>query len=507
MRRQVGISKGVMKALRRYISFLDRSDGSLHQKALRSGFWVSLSSIVVIGLSFLRSVLLARILTPDVFGMIAISSMVTRGIEIFTETGFGAALVHRQERFEDARDTAFTLWVLRGAVLSIIAFLVAPWVADFYDEQILRSVIAVAGISFMLTGFHNVNMIALQKELDFKRLAYLEQIAAVLNTIAAVVLAYVLRDIWALVYSQLLSSVISVSLSYIVVPGRPRFRFDVGIAKELLRYGKYMTGLAIVVFLSNQLDNAMIGKILGMEPLGYYTVAYTLANIPSTNVSKIIARVYFPMFSKLQADPAKLRVEYGRAIYLVTSIVVPVSAAIVVLAHEIIAVLYGIKWAAAAVPLQILVVFGCIQALWMLNGYLYNAIGKPHLDFYMNAIRFVLVASLLYPLTVSYGLVGSSLAITLPMATQFIAGLYLSREVIGTPIWTTLRQLVAVTAQAVVLAIVLIGAKAVIPADSIPALVLLFLLGASVCVVFHLREIRVELFSSKSSFFSMREAP
>jgi O-antigen/teichoic acid export membrane protein len=490
-----------------YISFLDRSDGSLHQKALRSGFWVSLSSIVVIGLSFLRSVLLARILTPDVFGLMAICSMVTRGIEIFTETGFGAALVHRQARFEDARDTAFTLWVLRGAVLSIIAFLVAPSVADFYDEQILGAVVAVAGMSFMLTGFHNVNMIALQKELDFKRLAYLEQIAAVFNTIAAVVLAYALKSIWALVYSQLLSSVISVTLSYLVVPGRPRFRFDAGIAKELLCYGKYMTGLAIVVFLSNQLDNAMIGKLLGMESLGYYTVAYTLANIPSTNLSKIIARVYFPMFSKLQADPEQLRVEYSRGIYLVTSLVVPISVAIVVLAHEIIAVLYGNKWATAAVPLQVLAVFGCLQALWMLNGYLYNAIGKPYLDFYMNALRFVLVSGLLYPLTVSYGLVGSSLAITLPMATQFIAGLYLSWKVIGAPIWTTLRQLIAATAQGAVLAILLIGAKSLIAADSFPVLILLFLLGASVCVVFHLREIRIQLSSSKSSFFSMREAP
>lgn len=495
-----------VNSLKRFIRFIDRSDGSLQHKAIRSGVWVSLSTIVVVGLSFLRSVIMARLLMPEIFGLIAICSMVTRGIEIFTETGFGAALMHRQQRFEEARDTAFTLLVLRGAGLSMVAFLVAPWIAEFYDEQILTSAIAIIGMSFLLTGFHNINVIALQKELDFKRLTYLEQIGAVLNTIVAVGLAYVLRDIWALVYAQLAGSVILGGLSYMVVSVRPRFRFDLVVAKELFSYGKFMTGLAIVLFLSGQLDHAMIGKLLGMESLGYYTVAYTLANIPSTNLSKIIARVIFPMFCKLQADPVQLRVEYARGIRLVAVIVVPISIAIVVLAHDIVMVLYGAKWAAAAVPLQILVIFGCFQALWMLNGYLINAIGKPRLDFYMNASRAVMVACLLYPLTVSYGLVGASLAVTMPMAAQFLVGVYLASKLIEAPIAATIRPLGVVMAQGTVLAAVLIAAKSVVVIDSITGLILLILLGTSVCFLFNLRDIQTQLASHGLSIFPVREA-
>lgn len=478
-------------ALKKLFRFLDRSDGSLQQKALRSGVWVGLSSVTGSGLSFLRSIIMARLLTPEIFGLMAICSMVIRGIEIFTETGFGAALIHRQQRFEDARDTAFTLWVVRGAMLALAAFFIAPWIAAFYKEEILEPLVAVVGISFLLTGFHNINTIALQKELDFKRLTYLEQMAAVMNTFVAVGLAYLMRDVWSLVYAQLAAAVISVGLSYLIVPGRPRFRFDPVIARELFAYGKFMTGLAIVVFLTNQLDSAMIGKLLGMESLGYYTVAYTLANVPSTDLSKVIARVFFPMFSKLQDNLVQLRVEYARGVRLVAAVVVPITVVIVVLAHEIVAALYGPKWADAAVPLQILAVFGCFQALWMMNGYLCNAIGKPHIDFYMNGSRLALVSTLLYPLTVTYGLPGAGLAVAIPMAAQCLAGIYLAKRVIGMPMATTFRTLGVATSQGVVLAILLIVAKSVVGTDSISGLIVLIALGALIGLMFNLRMIKM----------------
>lgn len=448
---------------------------------------------------------MARLLTPEIFGLMAICSMVIRGIEIFTETGFGAALIHRQQRFEDARDTAFTLLVLRGVGLSVIAFFVAPWVAAFYNENVLKSIVAVIGLSFLLTGFSNINTIALQKELDFKRLTYLEQIGGVLNTIVALGLAYWLRDVWALVYAQLVSSVVSVALSYAMVPGRPRFRLDPVIARELFSYGKFMTGLAVVVFLTNQLDSAMIGKLLGMEALGFYTIAYTLANIPSTNLSKVIARVLFPMFSKLQADLPQLRVEYLRGVRLVLAVVVPISVAIVVLAHHIVTALYGTKWAAAAVPLQILAIFGCFQALWMLNGYLFNAIGKPQIDFYANTGRLLIVLCLLYPLTVLYGLAGASAAVAIPMAAQFAIGLYLSRRLIGVPVADTVRPLGITLAQGVVLAAVLLAVKSVIPSGSIPGLVFLLIVAGIVFLFFNRKSIQGQLLNYRLSISPVRE--
>jgi len=466
------------------------SGGSLQHKAVRSGIWVGVSTVGVTFLTSVRGIVLARLLTPEIFGQMAIGLMAVRLLEIFTETGFGAALIHRQQRFEEARDTAFTLMVLRGAGLTLLSFAAAPLVAAFYGQELLEQVVAVVGLSFLFTGCQNMNVVALQKELDFKRLTYLEQAGAVLNFFVSVGLAYWLRSVWALVYAQLASAAINSVLSFAIIPGRVRFRFNAAIARELFRYGRYITGLAMVVFLSKELDNALIGKVLGMEALGYYVAAYSLANIPSTYLSKIVARVLFPLFSKLQADPERLRHEYARGIRLVTALVVPLSVTLLVLAPEIIATLYTPRWSQATVPLQVLTIFGCCRALWMLNGYLYNAIGKPHVDFLTSLARLLVMGALLLPLTRSLGITGASIAVTVPMAAQFCLGVYLSRRLIGAPIGVALRPLAVALVQGLILAAALVVAKVLIPLPPWLALACLLALAGCIGLAFNLRVIR-----------------
>jgi lipopolysaccharide exporter len=479
--------------LKRFVGFMHRTDGSLQHRAVRSGIWVGVSSVSVTALTFLRSIILARLLSPEIFGVMAICLMATRLIEIFTETGFGAALIHRQGKFEEARDTAFTLMVLRGAGLAALSFAIAPWVASFYAQPILEPAVAIVGLSFLLTGCQNINVVALQKELDFKRLTYIEQLSAVLSFVAAVILAYWLRSVWALVWAQVAAAAINSVLTFIMVPARVRFRLDWAIARELFGYGRYITGLAIVVFLSRELDNAVIGKLLGMQELGFYVAAYTLANIPSTYLSKLVSKVFFPMFSKLQAAPDRLRHEYGRGIRIITALVVPVSIAIIVLAPEIMIVLYGGRWVSAAAPLRILAVFGCCRALWMLNGYLYNAIGKPQIDFAVSLGRLIMMGALLLPLTTAYGAVGAAVAVTAPMVLQCIIGVYLSRRFIGASASLALKPLAQAIGQGAVLAAVLLGAKAILIVDPRISLIVLLAIGGAVSAAFNFRGLRTLL--------------
>jgi len=482
-----------MAPLRQLLGFLHRTDGSLQQRAVRSGAWVAMSSVGVAALTFVRGVVLARLLTPDTFGLMAVSLMATRLIEIFTETGFGQALVHRQQRFEDARDTAFTLMVLRGFGLALLSLLIAPGVAWFYDEPVLRGVVSVIGVSFILLGFQNINTVALQKQLDFRTLSYMELASAVLSFVAVVGLAYWLRNIWALVLGQIAAAAIASALSFLMIPGRVAFRFDAATARELYQYGRFITGLAIVVFLSRELDSAVIGKLLGMEQLGFYVIAYSLANIPSTYLSKVVARVMFPFFSRLQHDPEALRREYARGLRLITALAVPVSVAMLVLAPDIIRALYGARWSAAAAPLQVLAVFGCFRSLWMLNGYLYNAIGRPQVDFYTSLARLAAMAALLYPLSSAYGVVGAALAVTAPMVAQFAVGVRLSGRFIGAPASAALVPLAAAAGQGAVLAGALALTRLVITDDPLLALACLIGVCAVVWLAFNAREIRTLL--------------
>ena len=261
---------------RRFRDFLARSDGSLTQRAMRSGVWVGFSGVGINLLTLVRQVVLARLLVPEAFGVMSICLIVIRGAEIFTQTGFAAALVHRQDRFEEARDTAFTLMVIRGLLLMLVVAVAAPFIAAAYEEPDLTGLLRVLAIAFLLDGMCNINAVALQKNLDFRRLAYMELSVAALGTVMSIGLAWWLRSVWALVAGAVLSAAAHLVMSYVFIPGRPRLALQRQMVRELFGYGKFITAAAILLYLATEIDNALVGKLLGMQMLGFYVIAYLL---------------------------------------------------------------------------------------------------------------------------------------------------------------------------------------------------------------------------------------
>lgn len=470
-------------------TFLMRTDGSLGRKILRSGIWVGASKVGLNLLSFIRSIFLARILTPEIFGLMSICMIAIRGLELFTQTGFSAALIHRQKSFEEAKDTAFTLMILRGFVLALVTFLIAPLVAVYYEREVLDLILKILAVTFIFNGFYNINAIGLEKELDFKRLTYLEQIGNFLNFVIVVILAYFLRNVWALVIGHVVSSFIGVVLSFALIPGRPRCRFDRHIAKELFGYGKFITGLTIVLFITTEIDNLLVGKILGMNLLGYYVIAYTLANLPATHVSKVISKVMFPAYSRLQNDLPALRETYLRILKLVSKIAIPAAFGIAILAPEIVGILYGEKWMPAVGPLQILCFFGGFRAIGALNGYVYNAIGRPDIPFYMNTAKLMVIIAIIYPLTVRFGLTGTAIAVTLPLVVQFFVAIYIFTRVLALKVMNVNKVLLISAVQSLTMAAVIIICKRIFSIDDIFALISLVVLGIFIYALLNLREV------------------
>lgn len=479
----------IIYKIKKAIYFLNSNDGTLRKKTIRSGFWVGLSNIGISVMSFIRFIILARLLTPEIFGLMGIYLMVIRGMELFTETGFSAALIHRQKSFEEAKDTAFTLMILRGFILAFVTFLIAPLVANYYERNVLDLIIKIIAISFIFNGFHNINTVGLQKELDFRRLTYLEQVTTVINFVIVVTFAFFLRNVWALVIGQITASFIGVILSFLIIPGRPHIRFNKKIAKELFTYGKFITGLTIVIYISTQIDNAVIGKVLGMEYLGYYVLAYTLANLPATHISKLISKVMFPAYSKLQNDLPALQEAYLKVLTFVGHLAIPAAVGIGVLAPEIVNVLYGEKWMPAVGPIRILCVFGVVRAIGSLNGYLYNAIGRPNISFYMNSVKLIVILALIYPLTKKYELIGASLAVTVPMIVQFFVAILIFTQIIGLSFKKIMKTLLLISFSSIVMAIVILYLKQMIADIDMYSLSFLIFIGVLTYTLLNVRYI------------------
>jgi O-antigen/teichoic acid export membrane protein len=412
-----------IRGLKKLVRFAFAEGGTVKSRVLRSGMWAGLSEVGLSVLGFVRSVVLARLLTPDIFGVMALAMVVVRAIETFTRPGVAQALIARQQDFDKACNTAYTMLVVRGFLLAALLAAVAPWIGDFYESPTLPLMLQVLGGVFILTGFRNINIIARQRELEFRSLTYLAQVSAIVGTIATIAIAWWLRSVWALVAGQLISAILGAVLSYVFIPGRPRFEFDREVARDLMRYGKFITGSSMLLYIATEIDTAVIGKVLGHAELGYYTVAFTIVHMTTTQLAKVAAGIMMPAYSKLQTDLPALRNAYLRTLGLVMFAVLPASLGLVLVAEPLVHVVYGEKWLLAVVPLQLLAVFGLFRSLAAFTGYLFEGIGQPKVAFTMAGVRLAVLLPLVVPAALYYGLAGVAITVIAGMAAQWVVGL------------------------------------------------------------------------------------
>ncbi len=412
-----------MTALDKFKKFIFSDNGSLKEKALRSGFWLGISGALIQFLSIFRSIILARLLTPEMFGLIGICMILTRGIETFTRPGFVAALIHRKHDVEEAKYTVFTLLSARGIFLAVLIFSVSPFMASFYDDEIIQAMLMFMSINFILTGFTNINTVLQQKNLNFRKLAYLDQTVSILSTIIAITAAFYYRSVWSLVIAYVANGFLQLIFSYILIPGKVGFKWNQKIAKELFSYGKYVTASAMVLYFATEIDSALIGKIIGITELGYYVLAFTTANMATTYISKMLSRIMFPAYSKLQDKPEALRTAYINVFSMVVVITVPIATTIIFFAPQLMVAVYGEQWLPAAEPLIILSIFGIIRSVSSLTGFFLNGVGRPEIGFRNSLVRLVLLSISIYPLIIYFGLEGAAIAVTFAIGIQSLLGI------------------------------------------------------------------------------------
>lgn len=420
-----------MGPLKKAARFAMGEGGSIKARVLRSGMWVGMSEAGLQVLGLVRSVVLARLLTPDIFGVMGLALIVVRALETFTRPGVAQALIARKDDFDTAAGTAFSMLVARGFFQAALLAAAAPWIGDFYDSQQLPLMLQLLAGAFILGGFRNINIVARQRELEFRKLTYLAQVANITGTLVTIGAAWWLRNVWALVIGQLMTALLNAVLSYVFVPGRPRFAFDRAVARDLMRYGKFITGSSILLYVATEIDSAVIGKVLGHAELGYYTVAFSIVHMTTTQFAKVAANIMMPAYSKLQGDMVALRKAYLRTLNLVMFAVLPASLGLVIVAHPLIRVVYGEKWVLAAVPLQLLAIFGLFRSLAAFTGYLFEGIGMPKIAFIQGAVRLAVLLPLIIPATRHYGLQGAAATVIAGMAAQWLVGLFYLHTRVG----------------------------------------------------------------------------
>jgi len=383
---------------------------TLSQRVVRSGFWVFLLRITERVFSLIRLVILARILSPNDFGLMGIALLTMATLDTFSQTGFQQALIQKKEDIKPYLDSAWTVLILRGFILFAILFFIAPYAATFFNAPQAKPIIQVIGLAVLFQAFTNIGVIYFQKELEFNK-QFIYQISGTLaDFIVAISAALILKSVWALALGLLAGNFVRLVVSYLIHPYRPHLTFDLGKAKELFGFGKWILGSSILVFLYTQGDDVFVGKLIGTTALGFYQMAYRISLIPVREITLVISQVSFPAFSKLQDQLVKLRVGYLKILKINNFITIPLAAMIFFFSYDFTYLILGKKWLPIVPLLKIFSIMIILAVVNANTGSLYNAVGKPFISVKSQVIRTIVMFSIIYPLVVRLGIMGAASA-------------------------------------------------------------------------------------------------
>lgn len=400
-----------MSRLRELLSRLIPS-GSLAERTMKSGVWMSGIKISGRVLQILMLIILARLLAPRDFGLMGIALLTLSGTKQFTKIGLNAALIHQiEENVDEYLDTTWCLEVARGLLISSVLFVAAPTIASLFGEPEATPLIRVIGLSPLLYGLRNPGVVYFQKHLEFHKEFVYRSSGDLTQFTVGVGYALISPTVWALVFAFVATDAVRLVLSYAIHDYRPWPSFDTDAAWELIDYGKWVTGSSIIYFLYSQGDDAFVGWFLSATALGFYQYAYQIADTPSSEVSEVIASVTFPAYSRLQDDPAALRNALLRTLRVTAFVVFPMAFGIALVAPSFVPVALGPEWTPMILTMQILAIYGLLHALTRNFGSLWKAIGRPDLIAKLGLIRVTLIAIFIWPATAAWGIEGTALVV------------------------------------------------------------------------------------------------
>lgn len=397
--------------LENYLFRLFSSKGTLSQRVLQGGILIFLSRIIERILILVKVVILARLLMPHDFGLMGVCMLAIAVFETFSLSGFDEALIQRENETDKFLDTAWTVSAMRGLVLFLTLYFSSGIIARFFKAPDGVIYLQLAALSMVFSGFTNIGIIYFRKELEFHKQFIYQVVGILAELLIAIPLAFIFRNVIALVLGFLAKNITRFTLSYIIHPYRPKFVFTADYAKELYRFGRWIFATGVILFLATQGSDIFLGKFLGVTALGFYQIAYYFSNMPSTEITEAISSITFPAYSKIQSDLLKLKDGFIRTLRFTGFISIPLAAGIFIMAPEITRIFLGEKWTPVIPVLRILSVSGLIRSLIAIAGPLFCAVGQPKTDFKIHSLRVITMAVSIYPLTIFLGMSGVAIAI------------------------------------------------------------------------------------------------
>ena len=403
---------------------MSTNNGSLKTKVIKGGGWMILTRLITRVAGFAVSMVLARLLAPEAYGLVAVGTLTISLLTVFTEVGFQQSLIQKSGDIEPMLDTAWTVGVLRGIAISLGMIVFAPWIARFFDLIDAIPIVRVLSLQPFIYSLTNINVVFFRKELDFYK-QFLYEVSAILgNLTVGIGLALLWQNAWALVFGQLTSVLIQVIVSFLLDPSFPKFKLNFDYFSDLYDFGKWVFLSGIVSYFTLKGDTFFVGRLFDEKTLGLYSMAYRIANIPVNELKNSLTRVLFPTYASIQNSQNRLTNAFITAYELLSGIMVPASIGLMLVAHDFVNIFLGDQWLDMVPLLRILGLGAATRALVVAGSGFTYGIGKPRINFYQNlGSGFFLVISLLI-LPSKIGILGVGWAVIVANIVSFLIGMY-----------------------------------------------------------------------------------
>lgn len=394
---------------------------SIRKQLITGVFYSAIAKYAGIFISLIVTAILARLLSPDEFGVVAVATVIITFFGIFTDMGISPAIIQNKELTEKDLSNIFSFTIFGGILLSVLFFISSWMIGYYYKNETLITICQLLSINLLFSALNIVPNALLYKDKLFRYIAIRSLIVQLIGGFLSVIAALANAGLYALIINPIFSSIFIFIISYRKKPQQISFTLGLDSIKKILTFSSYQFLFNVINYFSRNLDKLLIGRYMSMGALGYYEKSYRLMMLPLQNITHVISPVMHPVFSEMQDDISKLAISYERVIRLLAYIGFPLSIFLYFTSTEITLILFGNQWIKSIAPFQILALSVGIQIIMSTSGSIFQAANDTKSMFICGLFSATLtISSLLVGIFVFKTLEAVSWSICIAFTVNFI---------------------------------------------------------------------------------------
>jgi O-antigen/teichoic acid export membrane protein len=438
------------------------SPDNVGSKARLGAIWSAVHIFLRNGISIGVTAILARLLSPDDYGLTGMVATLTAALLVFSDMGLSWATVQRQVLTEAQVHNLFWINTGAGLVLWLVCIVVSPYMAAFYGREELENVTIVMGASFLISGLTVQPMALMRRAMQFRAITLIEVSALIAGAATAVAFAVNGAGYWAIVAQGLANQSCRTVLVFLVFRWRPKRPIRGVGTRQMIGFGGLLALNGVMIYVARNLDNVLIGKVWGATELGYYNRAYFLMLLPSVLANGVLTGLMVVSLASFQGDLKRFGQAYRRAVRLVAYFATPMAVGLALTAGPAVKLVYGSSWSGVATILTWLALAGITQPIYNTTGWLFTATGNGRSYLWLTVINTLLLGSVFF-VTVGSGVVALAMGYGIVMGLIIpLPALWFAHSVSGLPVAATLRSLAPVAVLNVTMALAIVVSRAVL---------------------------------------------